>query len=303
LTFSPPPKHLVRREDDLWLIDTEEGKGTLLGYRIREVLFEVQTPYQHVLIADSADFGKMLILDGIVQTTERDGFIYNEMIAHPPLLFHSRPRRILIIGGGDLGAAREVLKYAEVEELILAEIDAQVVEAAKTYLPEIAGRETDPRLVVHNTDGIHFLAKVPVGHFDVILVDSSDPIGPAIGLFQPEFYEAAKRALRPGGILVVQSESPLYHRSTVESILTALQKLFHTVRPYWSVVPTYAGGFWMFTLATDLEELEFRRTLPRDTRFATPSVIRAAFDLPPFLREWTDRLLASPPEKRSTTPE
>ncbi|RKQ83691.1 polyamine aminopropyltransferase [Brockia lithotrophica] len=294
----PPPKHLVRREDGLWLVDVEEGGGTLLGFRIREVLFEAQTPYQHILVVDSFDYGKMLVLDGIVQTTVRDGFIYNEMIAHPPLLLHPDPRRVLIVGGGDLGAAREVLKYPEVESLVLVEIDAQVVEAARTHLPEIAGSGEDPRLELRTEDGIRYLETASPAQFDVILVDSSDPVGPAVGLFQPEFYAAAKRALRPGGILVVQSESPLYHRSTVESVLTALRKLFHTVRPYWSVVPTYAGGFWMFTLATDLEELEFRRTLPGNTRFATPSGIRAAFDLPPFLREWTDGLLTSPPETR-----
>ncbi|MBT9253093.1 MAG: polyamine aminopropyltransferase [Brockia lithotrophica] len=298
MTSIPPPKHLVRREDGLWLVDTEEGGSTLLGFRIREVLFEAQTPHQHILVLDSFDYGKMLVLDGIVQTTVRDGFIYNEMIAHPPLLFHPDPRRVLIVGGGDLGAAREVLKYPEVESLVLVEIDAQVVEAARTYLPEIAGSGDDPRLVLHTEDGMRFLEATLPAQFDVILVDSSDPIGPAVGLFRPEFYAAAKRALRPGGILVVQSESPLYHRSTGENVLSALRSLFATVRPYWSVVPTYAGGFWMFTLATDLDELSFRRTLPADTKFATPSFIRTAFDLPPFLREWTENLPPSPPAKR-----
>ncbi|WP_245637645.1 polyamine aminopropyltransferase [Hydrogenibacillus schlegelii] len=276
------PKHLTRLGGELWLTDDEPG--LLTSVRITDVLFEAQSPFQHVMIADTVPFGRALILDGIIQTTVAEGFIYNEMIAHVPLSVHPRAERVLIIGGGDLGAAREVLKYPFVRSVDLVEIDQTVVEASRRYLPEIAGEALDPRLRLHFEDGARFAARAD-GPYDVIIVDAADPIGPATVLFESPFYEALARLLAEDGLLVAQTDSPFHHPETARRTLRALEALFPIVRPYLAVVPSYPSGLWLFTLASR----RYEAVRPLDpgirTRYATTDVMRAAFALPPYVVE------------------
>jgi spermidine synthase len=197
---------LQEKNGDLWLIE-DERENMKVSYRIKEVVFSEKSPFQHVMILDSYDFGRMLVLDGVVQTTSLDGHIYNEMITHIPLSIHPNPERVLIIGGGDCGAAREVCKYENVKEIDMVEIDELVVDACKKYLPAVSGNLSDPRVNFIFNDGIKHVENIQ-DHYDVIIVDSSDPVGPAKALFEKSFYENIHRALKEDGLMVCQSQSP-----------------------------------------------------------------------------------------------
>ncbi|MBE3596743.1 MAG: polyamine aminopropyltransferase [Hydrogenibacillus sp.] len=272
------PKHLTRIGGELWLTDHE--RGLMTSVRIVDVLYESQSAYQHVMVAETEPFGRALILDGIIQTTVREGHIYNEMIAHVPLSVHPRAERVLIIGGGDLGAAREVLKYDFVRRVDLVEIDEIVVRASRMYLPEIAGESDDPRLHLHFQDGAEFVRSVREP-YDIIIVDAADPVGPATVLFESPFYEALAQALKPDGVMSAQTDSPFLHPETARSTIGALRRLFPVVKPYLAVVPSYPSGIWLFTLASK----RYDGLRPLDpgmrTRYATTDVMRAAFAVPP----------------------
>jgi spermidine synthase len=278
-------RYLHRSQDGLWL--TEDEKDNLkLSYRVREVLFEEQSPYQHVMVLDSYDFGPMLVLDGVVQTTAVDGHIYNEMLAHMPLTLHPAPRRVLIIGGGDCGVAKEAAKYDTVETIDLVEIDEAVVRACRKHMPEVSGGEQpDPRIRHHYTDGVEFV-KNRRGEYDVIIVDSSDPVGPAEQLFSSEFYRDLHTALDEGGLMVCQSQSPIFHRDVMLRSWERIGTLFPHVRMYTAVVPTYPGGLWSFTLGSKRplpapEEIRF----DKEAFYVNENVLRASFALPAFLEK------------------
>jgi spermidine synthase len=268
----------------LWL--TEDERDNLkISYRIRDILFEEKSPFQHVMVLDSFDFGPMLVLDGIVQTTSMDGHIYNEMIAHVPLTLHPNPRKVLIIGGGDCGAAKEAAKYEQVERIDLVEIDEAVVRACKRYMPEVSGNLSDPRVRYYYTDGVKFVERIH-GEYDVVIVDSSDPIGPAAALFESDFYAGLHRALNDDGLMVCQSQSPLFHRDIMRRTYDRIGKLFPHRRLYTAVVPTYPGGLWSFTLGSKrelppLDQIRF----PHSTKYINLEILRSCFSLPTFVRE------------------
>src|SRR5690606_9317671 len=189
--------------------------------------YQGRSQYQQVAVVESKEYGRMLVLDGIVQTSIRDEFIYHEMIAHVPLSIHPGPEEVLVIGAGDGGTIREVLKHPEVKRVCHVEIDEMVIEVSRQYFPELAGMLDDPRVERHITDGIQFV-KEKTAAFDAILIDSSDPLGPAEGLFTEAFYGDAAKALKPDGIMVVQAGPPFYLPKLIQSIYRAVEKSFAT---------------------------------------------------------------------------
>ena len=267
-------------------------------FSIDEVFFESRTEHQHLLIFHNAKFGRVMALDGVVQTTERDEFYYHEMLAHVPLFAHGAARRVLIVGGGDGGLLREVVKHRGVEQVTQVEIDESVVEMARTWLPDHSrGAFDDPRFELVIADGAEFV-RTAERRFDVILVDSTDPIGPGEALFSTEFYRSCDALLAPGGVLVNQNGVPFMQLDEVRKTARAFRELFADRHFYGVAVPTYVGGIMTLGWATQdpalrtvpLEVLEARfADAAIDTRYYTPAVHRAAFALPRFVEEAIER--------------
>ncbi len=268
------------------------------GLRIEEVLFEAKSEHQHLLLFRNATFGRVLTLDGVVQTTEADEFIYHEMLAHLPILAHGGVERVLIIGGGDGGMLEEVLKHRSVVQAVQVEIDASVVDFAKTHLRAICGHAyEDPRTELVIADGLKYVAETE-RRFDLIIVDSTDPIGPGEVLFTERFYADCKRCLSDGGILVTQNGVPFLQAEELSQTLRFFRRLFADTACYLATVPTYAGGPMAFGWATDDTSL---RSLPLETlqarfsgagiatRYYTPAVHLGAFALPPYIAEMVRR--------------
>lgn len=281
------PKYIERASGKLWLTEAEK-EHVMVSYQIRDVLVEEQSKFQHVMVLDSEAFGPMLVLDGIVQTTASDGFIYNEMITHMPLTLHRAPRRVLIIGGGDLGAAREAAKYDSVEHIDLVEIDEAVVRVCLSHLPEVSGGEDlDARIHIHYQDGVQFVKQLrEQDRYDVIIVDSSDPIGPATQLFELAFYRDLHRALNDDGILACQSQSPIFHQDVMTQTYRRIGSLFPHTRLYTAVVPTYPGGLWSFTLGAKQALPEIGEiTFDKQARYVNEEILRNCFALPAFVKQ------------------
>ncbi|HLU12378.1 MAG TPA: polyamine aminopropyltransferase, partial [Arenimonas sp.] len=192
-----------------WLHENFEHTGSAFGLRVTRKLDEVQSPFQKIEIWESTDWGKVMLIDGAMMVTTRDNFFYHEMMAHAPLYTHADPKDVVIIGGGDCGTLREVLKHSGVRSAVQCDIDEQVTRMAEKYFPELCESNNDPRARVMFDDGIAWMANAAPESVDLIIVDSTDPVGPAEGLFNRAFYENCLKALRPGGLLVQQSESPL----------------------------------------------------------------------------------------------
>ncbi len=272
-----------------WIIDQGGGDVTS-AHRVTRKLHEERTPHQHLEIYDSPLFGRMLVLDGAVQTTEGDEFAYHEMLAHPPLCTHPAPRRILIIGGGDGGLLEEVLKHP-VERVTMVEIDEAVVRAGRQYLGTICGRAfEDPRATLVIGDGIAYIRET-TDRFDVVLVDSTDPQGAATGLFAQEFYAQVAHHLTPDGLMAVQSGSAVYQQDLIRTVRRHLRPAFPLVRTYLASVAAYPGGLWSFTMGSlgrDPLLVGPDAIAPRigefRLRYYTPSGHHAAFDLPPHIR-------------------
>jgi spermidine synthase len=259
---------------------------------IDEVLFEEKTEHQHLLIFRHGRFGRVMALDGVVQTTERDEFIYHEMLAHVPMLAHGAAESVLIIGGGDGGMLREVCKHRSLRRVTQVEIDPTVVEMSKRYLPNhSAGAYDDPRLDLVFADGADYV-RTTADRFDVVMVDSTDPIGPGGVLFTPAFYAACARCMNPGGILVTQNGVAYMQPDEAKSTGAAFAKSFADWTFYGAAVPTYVGGMMLFGWAsssaapreTALRTLRarFRRSRIK-TRYYTPAVHQASFALPRYV--------------------
>lgn len=263
------------------------------GLKVDAVLYDSETEHQRLQVFQNPQFGRFLTLDGVVQTTEGDEFIYHEMMAHTPIIAHGNARRVLIIGGGDGGMAREVLRHDAVEHVTMVEIDAGVVEFSKEYLPTLsAGAFDDPRLSLVIADGAEFV-KTCQDRFDVIIVDSTDPIGPGEVLFTDTFYGRAKRLLNDGGIIVTQNGVPFMQGEELTNTMRAFRALFADATCYLATIPTYAGGPMAFGWGTDgdaratpLEVLEGRFAASGVTglRYYTPEVGQAAFALPGYVK-------------------
>ncbi|MDQ0162669.1 polyamine aminopropyltransferase [Bacillus alveayuensis] len=275
-------QYIQKIGNDLWLTE-DERQNLKISYRVKEVLFSKSSPFQHVMILDSYDFGRMLVLDGVVQTTSIDGHIYNEMISHVPLSIHPNPQKVLIIGGGDCGVAREVCKYPNVKEIDMVEIDELVVKACKEYLPEVSGNLSDPRVNFLFIDGVKYAAEKE-NEYDVIIVDSSDPVGPAEQLFSKEFYVNLHRALKEDGLMVCQSQSPIFHLDVLKQSYSHLASLFPITKLYTAVVPTYPGGMWSFTIGSNKYENIHVSNFSKETKYVNQDILEGCFKLPEFLQ-------------------
>ena len=266
--------------------------GWAQSLRADEVFYDSETDHQRLRVFQNAKFGRVLTLDEVVQVTEADNFIYHEMMSHVPIMAHGDAKRVCIIGGGDGGMARAVLDHASVEEVTMVEIDAGVVEFSKEYLPGISdGAFDDARLRLVIADGADFV-KETGGAFDVMIVDSTDPIGPGEVLFTDSFYGHAKRALSPGGILVTQNGVPFMQGDELTRTMQAFGALFRDATCYLATIPTYAGGPMAMGWGTDsnarntpLEVLQDRfKAADIETRYYTPEVHKAAFALPGYVK-------------------
>ncbi|MCK8484018.1 polyamine aminopropyltransferase [Aliiroseovarius sp. S2029] len=259
--------------------------------RIGEMLYDSKTEHQRLKVFQNGTFGRVLTLDDVVQTAEGDNFIYHEMLTHVPILAHGAAKRVLIIGGGDGGMARAVLDHASVEQVTMVEIDAGVVEFSKEYLPQLSrGAFDDPRLNLVIADGADFM-RTTDGGFDVIIVDSTDPIGPGEVLFTDHFYGHAKKALTPGGILVTQNGVPFMQGDELTGTMRAFQSLFSDATCYLATIPTYAGGPMAFGWGTDSDARHVSVEVLKErfaasaikTDYYTPEVHKSAFALPPYV--------------------
>jgi spermidine synthase len=258
-------------------------------FAVDAVLHQGRTRFQEVLVFENRFFGRVLVLDGVVQLTERDNHIYHEMIAHVPLSAHGSAKRALIIGGGDGGTLKEVLKHP-VAEAVLVEIDGEVVELSKQYFPAVSGGSfEDPRAKVIIDDAADYVTETEA-RFDVIIVDSTDPIGPSEKLFSNSFYADCARVLHPGGLISVQSGAPFFQGSELVKVLQDLETVFGAAAPFLAPVPTYAGGMLALAVASTSREalcpaLDILRErfgkIRGATGYYTPEVHRAAFTLPP----------------------
>ncbi len=271
-----------------WFTEIHAPGGTAFSLRIKGLLHEEQTPFQRLAIYDTDTFGHLMVLDGCVMLTTRDNFLYHEMLAHPALFTHPAPRRVLIIGGGDCGTLREVLRHPGVEEAVQVEIDAAVTRAAERWFPELCEANGDPRARLLFDDGIRHIAECAPGHYDVILVDSTDPVGPAEGLFNETFYASCQRALGANGVLAAQSESPLLHLDLIRSMQAALHAAgFAQTRTLPFPQPVYPSGWWSITLAAkQAGSIDEFRDGPRTfaTRYYNAAIHRGALTPPEFMR-------------------
>ncbi len=232
---------------NVWFTDKDEDQALSLRFT-GEVFFDVQSPFQRVRIIESYKYGKMLALDDMVMTTIKDEFHYHEMISHPSMFTHGNAKNILVIGGGDGGTVREILRHDSVEKVTMVEIDGEVIKACKEHLPQIAAAFDHPKLDLIVDDGIAFIKNAAPETYDVIIVDGSDPVGPAEGLFSVEFYTNCYNALKKNGILVAQGESPKFNDKAFAELNHTLQGIFGTDKAPVSLffVPTYPTGMWSF---------------------------------------------------------
>jgi spermidine synthase len=249
-------------------------------YGISKILYEGKSKYQEIQVVESHYFGKMLILDGVVQFTEKNEFFYHEMLTHPVMFAHKNPQNVLIIGGGDGGILREVLKHKSVKKAVLVDIDKDVVEVSKKFFPTVACSMDDPRAIILNEDGFKYIQDYK-NEFDVIIVDSTDPVGFAHVLTTEEFFKYVFEALKEDGIYVGQSESLHYHLDIVVRFQKALKKNFPIVDLYTTVIPVYAGYWWSFSVGSKVyNPREISREVDVETRFYSDEIHKSAF-LPP----------------------
>lgn len=231
-----------------WLDEVYQGV-VRTGFRMKKRLFKARSPFQTVEVVETKGHGRLLLIDGMTMVSERDEFVYHEMIAHVPLFLHPRPRRVLVIGGGDGGTVREVLRHGTVERCVLVEIDGLVVEASKKYIPKTAGALSSRRAQVLIEDGVKFVRETSE-RFDVVIVDSTEPFGPAKELFGPGFYKDVRRILTERGIVVSQAGSPFYELSTIKNLTKILKSVFPMTAAYTFTNLTYPGGLWAFSYAS-----------------------------------------------------
>ncbi len=273
---------------NLWIMESQT-KDLSLKARVKETLFMGKSDFQDVAVVDSHQFGRMLVLDGVFQTSVADEFIYHEMIAHVPLFTHPNPKNVLVIGGGDGGTVREVVRHESVEKAEMVEIDGVVVDVCKKFLPEISQAmiNNHPKLDLKIGDGISHM-KEAENKYDVIIVDCSDPIGPGEGLFTPEFYRNVYKALKVDGLFVQQTESPFYHQELITYLHKEISKLFPITKAYLASIPTYPSGLHCFTMGSKKYEptqVDTENLQELTTRYYNKEIHKSSFVLPNFVQD------------------
>lgn len=272
---------------EMWYTE-KQTPSVSLSLKTTKTLHVEQTEFQHLAIIETEAFGRMLVLDGMVQTSVVDEFVYHEMIAHPALYTHPNPKNVLVIGGGDGGTIREIIKHPSVEKATLVEIDGRVIELSKQYLPEIAVALTgEPKVEVKVEDGIKHINESK-NTYDVILVDSTEPVGPAVGLFSQDFYQGIYDALKEDGLMVAQTESPFFNGDLITSVNKRLRNIFPYVKTYLASIPTYPSGLWSFTMGSKkykIEDVDINNLYSIETKYFTPELMLASTKLPKFVQD------------------
>lgn len=246
--------------DDAWFSEVSENSGSAFSLRINAKLHEEQTDYQKIEIYETEKFGNLMVIDGCIMLSTRDNFIYHEMMSHPVLFSHPEPKRVIIIGGGDCGTLQQVLRHDVVQQAWQIEIDERVTRLSEQYFPELCADNADPRAELKFIDGIKWVADQADASVDVIIIDSTDPIGPAEGLFSETFYRQCHRILGSGGYIVQQSESPLIHQTLLGQMRQAMSKAgFHDIASLTFPQAVYPSGWWSATLACKDQPVQFAR--------------------------------------------
>lgn len=271
---------------DFWMTENHT-EGYRVQWKIKDILHSENTIYQNLSVVETVEWGKALILDGAVQITESDEFIYHEMIVHPVMYIHPHPSSVLIIGGGDGGTLREVVKHDTVTNVDMVEIDERVVANSRLFFPQVACSFDDPRLKLHIADGIEYV-KETKKCYDVVIVDSSDPVGPAMELFSEDFYRHIFKILNDNGILVVQSESPVFFKDSFLQVNRNMKRVFPEVGVYLTTCPSYVAGPWSFTMGSKKfppEQFSTGKHCINDLKYYNEGVHKAAFYLPEFIKD------------------
>ena len=276
---------------NLWFSE-QHTKNVKLSIKVDKQLFSAQSDFQRIDVFESEEFGRFLTLDGYMMLTEKDEFIYHEMITHIPMAVHPNVKKVLVIGAGDGGVVRELTRYDDIEHIDMVEIDEMVVEVCKKYLPKTACRFDDERVHIHYADGLRFI-RACKDEYDLIIVDSTDPFGPGEGLFTKEFYGNCYNALKEDGIMVNQHESPFYDEDAIamQRAHKRIVESFPISRVYQAHIPTYPSGHWLFGFASkryhplkDLDEVKWNSRNIK-CRYYTTTLHKGAFYLPAYVEE------------------
>jgi len=277
--------------DKSWFTEAMEKTGTAFSLKLGEKVHEEQTPYQKIEIYKTETFGYLMVIDGCTMVSTRDNFLYHEMMAHPAINSHPSPRNVVIIGGGDCGTLREVLKHPQVQSAVQCDIDERVTRLAEKYFPELCASNQDPRARLVFGDGLAWIKNAPPESLDLIIVDSTDPIGPAKGLFGPRFYADCVKALRKEGLLVQQSESPILHQDLIREMHDAMREAgFAQTHLIHFPQPIYPSGWWSASLARKsrgrlAERLDEAAIAALKTQYYNEGTHRGAFAMPNFVRQ------------------
>lgn len=279
----------IDKETNLYHEITPGGYG--ISIKAGKVLFSEHSPFQKVEVFETdSSLGRVLTLDDLMMTTEGDEWHYHEMIVHVPMMHHPNPKTVLVIGGGDGGTVREVLKHDTVEKVVLCEIDGMVIDVCKKYLPTISCELDNPKCEILVEDAIEYI-KDKENMYDIVLIDSTDPMGPGEGLFTDEFYTNVKRSLKKGGIVAAQSESPFTNQNEIKKMYTQLRRVFPIVSTYTSNMPTYPGGYWAWAFCSEsvkpLSYWDERRgeQITKTCKIYNKEYHQARFALPNYLKE------------------
>ncbi|GMQ90654.1 MAG: polyamine aminopropyltransferase [Gammaproteobacteria bacterium] len=277
--------------DNTWFTEECPEGGSAFSMKLKQKVYQEQTQYQLIEIYETEFFGTLMTLDGLVMLTDRDNFIYHEMMTHPAVFTHPGPRRVLVIGGGDCGTLREVLRHPELERVDMVEIDERVTRVSERFFPELCEANDDARARIQFTDGIEWVAHAAPESYDVIIVDSTDPIGPAAGLYSQDFYARCYEALGARGVLVAQSESPLYHLDLIKNMRAAMAGAgFAHLASLHFPQCSYPSGWWTATMACKAAPAsDFREHAAAEkvfpTRYYNHWIHKAAMAAPTFFHE------------------
>lgn len=273
-----------------WVTEIFAAEGSAFSFKLKTKLHEEKSPYAQIAIYDTEKFGHLMLMDGCVMLTQRDNFFYHEMLSHPALFTHPHPKHVVIIGGGDCGTLREVLKHSEVEKVTQIDIDERVTRLSEIYFPELCSSNQDARAHFSFTDGIEWIANCQESTVDIIIVDSTDPVGVAEGLFSIDFYRNCFRTLSPSGILICQSESPFYHIDLIKKIQKNLTESgFISAATLSFPQPCYPSGWWSATMAgklTNVREFNIEASKHKSffTKYYNVAIHQAALSIPEYLK-------------------
>ncbi|MFC7391902.1 spermidine synthase [Scopulibacillus cellulosilyticus] len=269
---------------ELWYTEKQTENFGITA-KVKQTLHTEQTEFQRLDMLETEEFGNMLTLDGMVMTTEKDEFVYHEMVAHVPLFTHPNPKHVLVVGGGDGGVLREIVKHPEVEKATLVDIDGKVIEYSKKYLPTISSAFDHSKVEVKVGDGFMHIAESRDA-YDVIMVDSTEPVGPAVKLFEKGFYEGISKALKEDGLFIAQTDNPWFKADLIAQVFKDVKEIFPITKLYTANVPTYPSGLWTFTIGSkkyDPLDVPEERFHDIETKYYTKEIHKASFVLPKFV--------------------